>query len=168
MLCAERAEESPDAAYCAECLTCQAESAWFEDDPRPVQVWALDHTEREGLAHNQFRVTAHNYWRVDPRHAPVGAAPWPPRSSLPAGVASAAPEGPPSRRSGAHAKPRGWRRRGSWVARGLLRPLAAGVSRAAGPLLLCALGFGSLLFGVLPATGCGQHTGSAGQAGGRA
>lgn len=143
MLCAERAEESPDAAYGAECLTCQAESAWFEDDPRPVQVWALDHTERQGLTHNQFRVIAHNYWRVDPRSAPVGAAPWPPINSSPA-----VPEAPPPRRSGAHAKPRG-RRLGRRNARKWLRPLAAVASHAAGPLvLLCALVVGSLLLGV--------------------
>jgi hypothetical protein len=116
MLCAERAEDAPAAVYGAECLTCQAESAWFEDDPKSVQVWALDHTERQGLTHNQFRVIAHNYWRVDPRHAPVGAAPWPP----------VAPDTPP-RRTGSHAKPRG-----RWLGRrAALRPLTAGVRGAA-------------------------------------
>lgn len=165
MLCAERAEESPDAAYGAECLTCRAASAWFEDDPRPVQVWALDHAEREGLTHNQFSVTAVNYWRVDPRSAPVGAAPWPPPDRSPA-AAPAVSEAPPSRRSGAHAKPRGrWlARRG---ARGSLGPLAAVASRAAG-LLVLMVGFvlGSLLCGVLTATGRGQHTSGASQTGG--
>jgi hypothetical protein len=103
-LCAERAEDAPAAVYGAECLTCQAESAWFEDDPRSVQVWALHHTEQQGLTHNQFSVTAHNYWRVDPQHAPVGAVPWPPVNASPAVVAPAAPDMPP-RRTGAHAKP---------------------------------------------------------------
>jgi hypothetical protein len=154
MLCAERAVEAPDAAYGVECLTCRAESAWFEDDPRPAQVWALDHAEGQGLAHNQFRVIAHNYWRVDPRSSPVGAAPWPPRNGSPA-----VPEAPPPRRSGAHAKPRRrWRPH---------RALAAVASRAAGPLvLLCALVLGSLLCGVLTATGREQHTSGARQPGG--
>jgi hypothetical protein len=126
MLCAERAEDAPDAAYCAECLTCRAQSAWFEDDPKPVQVWALDHTERQGMTHNQFSVTALNHWRVDPRHAPVGAAPWPPLNHSPTRAAPAAPETPPSRRSGAHAKPRG---------RWLGRRLVSVAGRAAGLLV---------------------------------
>jgi hypothetical protein len=164
MLCAERAVDAPDAAYRAECLTCRAESALFEDDPRPVQMWALDHAEQRGLTHNQFSVTAQNYWRVDPRHAPVGAAPWPPLNRPPAVAAPAVPEAPPSRRSGAHAKPRG-RRLG--LRRVALRPLAAVAGRAAGPLvLLVALVVGSLLCGVLTATGRGQHSSGASQHGG--
>jgi hypothetical protein len=144
MLCAERAKDAPDAVYGAECLTCREQSAWFEDDPKPVQVWALDHTERQGLTHNQFSVTALNHWRVDPRHAPVGAAPWPPLTRSPA-----APETPPPRRSGAaHAKPRG---------RWLGRRLATVAGHAAGFLvLLVALVVGALLCAALPATGRGQ------------
>ncbi|MGP4115267.1 DUF7848 domain-containing protein [Streptomyces sp. 4N509B] len=119
-LCEERAVDAPDALYRLSCLTCSAVSDLVRDDARPVQVWALGHTQEHGLNHNQFRLTTHRYWRVDPAHAPVGATPWPP---LPGAVRAApvpvpgpvpGPGPQPSRRR--HAGVRGWRRLRSVVA----------------------------------------------------
>ncbi|MGP4109789.1 DUF7848 domain-containing protein [Streptomyces sp. 4N509B] len=115
-LCEERAAEAPDALYRVSCLTCSAQSDLVRDDARPVQVWALGHAQEHGLNHNQFRLTTHRYWRVDPAHAPVGATPWPP----PAGSARvlrrvAAPVSAPhaTRRRHGRARPgagcRAWR-----------------------------------------------------------
>ncbi|MGP4110028.1 DUF7848 domain-containing protein [Streptomyces sp. 4N509B] len=144
MLCAERAEGAPAALCRAVCLTCGAESDLSWDDQKPVRVWALEHARARGLAHHQFRVTAHDYWRVDPLHAPVGAAPWPPPNRAPAVAAPAAPEAPPPRRTAAHAKRRGWWR----GRRAALRTVAVVAGLAAGPLtLLTALVVGSPLLG---------------------
>lgn len=161
-LCAERAQDAPDALYIVACLTCQAESGPVDDGPKSVQVWALDHTQQRGLTHNQFRVTAHSYWRVDPVHAPVGATPWPPvRGSL-AALDAAVPDTRQPRRAGAHAKPRG-----RWHGRKTApRPLADGARRLVAPLLLSVLFLAPVLSGVLPATGRGRHTSGASQTGG--
>ncbi|MGP4109482.1 DUF7848 domain-containing protein [Streptomyces sp. 4N509B] len=163
-LCAERAAEAPAALYRAACLTCSAQSDLARDEPRPVQVWALGHTQEHGLHHNQFRLTTHRYWRVDPVHAPVGATPWPPPAGRRAPARDApVPEVPVARhRSGTHAKPR--RQRGQRTrcddrqgVRLRLRSLAAGAARAAGPLLLSVLLLGPALFGPLTGGGRGHH-----------
>ncbi|MGP4111559.1 DUF7848 domain-containing protein [Streptomyces sp. 4N509B] len=155
MLCAERAQEAPAALYRAACLSCPAESDLARDDPRPVQVWALGHAEEFGLEHHQFRVTAHDYWRVDPIHAPVGAVPWPPvgGAAPPPGatVPGASPGG-----SAARARPRrGWRlRRGM---RRWRRPVVALAIRGAGFLLVSVLVLWSALGEASPGSARGRH-----------
>ncbi|WP_442811887.1 DUF7848 domain-containing protein [Streptomyces sp. NBC_01803] len=65
-LTAERAEGAPAGRYAAECMTCGEASPWADNDPKPVGMWALDHTHRHGLTHSQFLSTAQRHWRVDP------------------------------------------------------------------------------------------------------
>jgi hypothetical protein len=133
MLSAERAAGAPEAMYAAECMTCPAESAWVDNDPRPVEVWALEHARHSGLTHSQFLVTTQKHWRVDRVHtAASGAAP--------------RPGGEVVSSAGAPAGPRGRS----------LRRLVARVGRLSGVLVLAALLFGSVVFGVLPGAGRGQ------------
>jgi hypothetical protein len=140
MLSAERAEGAPEAIYGAECLMCEAESGLVDNDPKPVEVWALEHARRFGLSHGQFLVTTQKHWRVDrvrPVAGPGGGA----SSSVVAPAMTAANR---PRRPGAHARPRGgWRGR-----RSVLRPLAAGVTRLAALLLLFVTG--SVRVGTMP------------------
>jgi ferric-dicitrate binding protein FerR (iron transport regulator) len=71
VLSAERAPGAPEAIYGAECMTCEAASAWVDNDPKPIGVWAIEHT-RHDPEHRQFLVTTQRHWRVDPvRPAPV-------------------------------------------------------------------------------------------------
>jgi hypothetical protein len=65
VLQAERAEGAPEAIYSVACLTCTAESGRFDNDPKPVSVWAINHTRQLGAAHCQFIVTTEKHWRVD-------------------------------------------------------------------------------------------------------
>jgi hypothetical protein len=132
VLSAERAEGAPEAIYGVECLMCTAESGLVDNDPKPVEVWALEHTRHQGLAHGQFLVTTQKHWRVDPLH----------RVPAPGPVVPDAQQRP--HRPGAHARPRG-----RWLAR------AGGVF---GPLLLSVCLFlGLVLFGLLPASARGRQ-----------
>jgi hypothetical protein len=157
MLSAERAEGAPEAIYGAECLICEAQSGLADNDPKPVEVWALEHARHKGLSHGQFLVTTQKHWRVDSLRGVPRAAPAPSGDAgAPApAVAVAAP--PQPRRSGTHARPRG-----RWLARhtvlGSLRTLAACARRAAGPLFLSTLLRGSVLVGILPRPWRGQAT----------
>lgn len=104
VLSAERAPEAPHAMYGAACLTCPAESAWADNDPTQVELWAINHTDQRGLTHSQFTVTTQSHWTVNPRIGtpapalalPVQLDPGPER-----GTAGSAPG------TGAHARPRG-------------------------------------------------------------
>lgn len=123
VLSAERAEGAPDAIYGAECMTCEAESGLVDDDPKPVEVWALEHTRQHGLAHSQFLVTTQKHWRVDPLRRGPESEPGP-EGDAPTLVLARVKALPPVRRS--HARPRGrwWpavvrlmvTRAGRWVA----------------------------------------------------
>lgn len=64
----------PEAIYGVECLTCGEESGLVDDDPKPVEVWALEHARHNGLSHGRFLVTTQKHWRFDPLHA-VAARP---------------------------------------------------------------------------------------------
>jgi hypothetical protein len=92
VLCAERAPGAPEATYVAECLHCRAGSGLIDYDPKPVEVWSIEHTRRHGLDHGQFVLTTRRHWRVGPH---------PPREPPP--VPARAPDAPRS-----HARPRVW------------------------------------------------------------
>ncbi|WP_449657203.1 DUF7848 domain-containing protein [Streptomyces boetiae] len=69
------------------CTTCTDASPW-ENDPKRVGMWALDHTHRHGHVHSLFLVTAQRHWRAYPTRsdatpgtaAPRTRAPRPPRA----------------------------------------------------------------------------------------
>lgn len=69
ILSSERAPEAPHAGYDVECLACCAASDYVRDDPTPVELWAINHTTRQGMEHSQFVVRADSYWTVRPRSA---------------------------------------------------------------------------------------------------
>ncbi|TDC80425.1 hypothetical protein [Streptomyces hainanensis] len=61
----EAAEGAPRAIFHVACLTCGAESEAVDNQPDPVETWALRHT---GLntSHRQFKLTTEWFWRVVP------------------------------------------------------------------------------------------------------
>jgi hypothetical protein len=61
VLSAERAAGAPGAMYGVECLTCRAESGWVDNDPKPVEVWTIEHTRQHGPGHGQFLVTTQKH-----------------------------------------------------------------------------------------------------------
>ncbi|WP_456112187.1 DUF7848 domain-containing protein [Streptomyces specialis] len=120
---AERAECAPDGLYGARCLRCGAGSPLSDNDPKPVGMWALDHTRWLGLEHSQFVVTSQRHWRVDPA-LPVARVKRPDQARSPR----------------AHARPRGGlRRSGRRAMRSLGRRLVAIAARWL-PILTAARG----------------------------
>ncbi|WP_431044281.1 hypothetical protein ACQUSR_21840 [Streptomyces sp. P1-3] len=65
VLSPESGEGAPQAIYGVECMTCAQSSGLVDDDPRPVEVWTINHTRAEPT-HRQFLVTTQKHWRVDP------------------------------------------------------------------------------------------------------
>lgn len=61
----ETAEGAPRGVYSAVCITCGAEARPTDNEPSPVEVWALKHT---GLnpTHRQYKAMVETYWRVTP------------------------------------------------------------------------------------------------------
>ncbi|GAB2876525.1 DUF7848 domain-containing protein [Streptomyces mayteni] len=61
----ETAEGAPRAIFRVGCITCGAESEAVDNEPNPVETWALRHT---GLnpTHRQFKLTTEWFWRVCP------------------------------------------------------------------------------------------------------
>ncbi|UCM89271.1 DUF7848 domain-containing protein [Streptomyces marincola] len=64
-LAEETAEGSPRAIFRVECVTCGAESEMVDNEPQPVEMWALQHTGRN-ITHRQFRLTTQWFWHVFP------------------------------------------------------------------------------------------------------
>ncbi|WP_431042403.1 hypothetical protein ACQUSR_11120 [Streptomyces sp. P1-3] len=64
VLTPETSEGAPEAIYGAQCVRCGRER-WSDNDPRPIGVWAIDHS-RTDPTHCQFLMTTHKHWRVDP------------------------------------------------------------------------------------------------------
>jgi hypothetical protein len=159
-LSAERAEGAPEAMYGVECLMCEAKSGLVDNDPKPVEVWALEHARTNGLSHGQFLVTTQRHWRVDPLHSVTGAVPQP-GGDMSAVVAPAATDAQQQHRPGAHARPRGQRLRRPSVFRPLRR-LVARAGRAVGALVLSGGVLGSVLFAALLGAGRGGSQGGGG------
>ncbi|WP_405804833.1 hypothetical protein [Streptomyces sp. NBC_01187] len=137
-LSAETGLGAPEAIYGVRCMTCASESGLVDDDPRPVGVWAIDHT-RNHPSHRQHLLTTQKHWRVDP--TPTRQMPAPePGSELPPVSSPPAANGSQGRRT-RHA-----RRRSALVGR-----TVAYLGRYAGPLFIVALSaacgfvFGTLL-----------------------
>jgi hypothetical protein len=61
----ETGEGAPQAIYSAVCMACGAEAPASDNDPAPVEVWALKHTGRNP-AHRQYKAMVETYWRVTP------------------------------------------------------------------------------------------------------
>ncbi|WP_171114654.1 MULTISPECIES: hypothetical protein [unclassified Streptomyces] len=61
----ETGEEAPHAIYSAVCIACGAEAPAQDNDPEPVEIWALKHS---GLnpSHRQYKAMVETYWRVTP------------------------------------------------------------------------------------------------------
>jgi hypothetical protein len=61
----ETAQGAPAGIYSAQCLACGVRARPTDNDPVPVEEWALKHT---GLnpTHRQFRATVEGFWRVSP------------------------------------------------------------------------------------------------------
>jgi hypothetical protein len=61
----ETGEGAPQAIYSAVCIACGAEAPARDNDPVPVEVWALKHT---GLnpTHRQFKSMVETSWQVTP------------------------------------------------------------------------------------------------------
>lgn len=61
----ETAEGAPRAIFRVECLTCGGESEMVDNQPLPVEMWAVKHT---GLnpSHRQFKLFTEWFWRVVP------------------------------------------------------------------------------------------------------
>jgi hypothetical protein len=51
------------------CIACGAEAEPTDNEPLPVEVWALKHT---GLnpTHREYKATVETYWRVAPEDNP--------------------------------------------------------------------------------------------------
>ncbi|WP_431042511.1 hypothetical protein ACQUSR_11695 [Streptomyces sp. P1-3] len=60
ILSAEMGEGAPHGIYGVECMACAESSGLVDDDPRPVQVWTINHT-RSHPTHRQFLVTAQRH-----------------------------------------------------------------------------------------------------------
>lgn len=62
---AETSEGAPTGIYSAECITCGARAQPTDNEPLPVEVWALKHT---GLnpSHRQYKSMVETFWRVTP------------------------------------------------------------------------------------------------------
>ncbi|WP_406414844.1 hypothetical protein [Streptomyces sp. NBC_01614] len=62
---AETGDGAPQAIYSAVCMACGVEAPASDNDPAPVEVWALKHT---GLnpGHRQYKAMVETYWRVAP------------------------------------------------------------------------------------------------------
>lgn len=127
VLSAERARGAPDARYGVACMLCEAASEWADNDPKPVGMWALHHTQQHP-AHRQFLATSQRHWRVD-RVASVPAPPPPP-----------ATERPPR-----HARARPTRR----ALRAAAHRCIASAGRFAGPLVVLSFITGGGLLGFL-------------------
>lgn len=136
VLSAERAEGAPDAMYRVECMTCESASRWTDNDPRPVGMWALLHTQT-WPDHRQFLATTQDHWRVDrvPQRAESPPGPATPAEAVRPLTAGAAP---------AHPWPL-W----SGLVRQLWRRAVAYVGRAAGPLVVLSLITGGGVLGYL-------------------
>ncbi|MDT0270678.1 hypothetical protein RM844_30840 [Streptomyces sp. DSM 44915] len=63
VLCEERGVGAPEAIYGVECLGCGAASPLFDNDPLPVAVWALQHTQQLP-EHTRFLSRIERHWRV--------------------------------------------------------------------------------------------------------
>lgn len=61
----ETEEGAPEAIYSAVCMACGAEAKPTDNEPLPVEVWAIKHT---GLnpTHRQYKAMVETYWRVTP------------------------------------------------------------------------------------------------------
>jgi hypothetical protein len=87
----------------AVCATCRDASPW-ENDPKLVGMWAIDHTHQHGPVHTLFHVTTQRHWRAYPT----------PGSTTP-GVSAPGTRTP--RQPRAHARPRSrWLRRAGLTA----------------------------------------------------
>ncbi|WKX72403.1 hypothetical protein [Streptomyces sp. XD-27] len=93
VLIPETGEGAPEAIYGAQCIPCGRER-WSDNDPRPVGVWAIDHT-RTDPTHCQYLMTTHKHWRVAPNPSSQ-ATPVPPTP----------PRATPQPRRTCHARPR--------------------------------------------------------------
>lgn len=61
----ETGEGGPQAIYSAVCMACGVEAPASDNDPAPVEIWALKHT---GLnpTHRQLKAMVETYWQVTP------------------------------------------------------------------------------------------------------
>ncbi len=64
-LSAETAQGAPSGIFHATCLACGAQSEPVDNEPLPVELWALRHTGRHPR-HRQFTFVTESFWRVDP------------------------------------------------------------------------------------------------------
>ncbi|UED86568.1 hypothetical protein [Streptomyces profundus] len=72
LLAPVRAEGAPKGIFGGECVTCGEQSPLVDDDPQPVAIWAIRHTQREP-SHGLFLFRAEKHWRVE-RCAAANAA----------------------------------------------------------------------------------------------
>ncbi|SOD62097.1 hypothetical protein SAMN06297387_104267 [Streptomyces zhaozhouensis] len=61
----ETAEGAPRAIFGVTCVTCAAESGFVDNEPHPIEMWALRHTSLH-TGHRLFRLTTEWFLRVDP------------------------------------------------------------------------------------------------------
>ncbi|KAB8166375.1 hypothetical protein FH609_023765 [Streptomyces sp. 3MP-14] len=66
VLCEERGPGVPEGIHGAECMTCDARSPLFDNDPTPIAVWCVQHTQ-EHPDHTLYLARTEKHWRVVPR-----------------------------------------------------------------------------------------------------
>ena len=76
VLVEERGPGVPAGIYGVECMRCEARSPLFDDDPLPVSVWAIQHSQ-DRPDHTLFLARTERHWRVVPRPDPTPPPPAP-------------------------------------------------------------------------------------------
>ena len=69
VLIQERGPGVPEGIYAAECMSCEAKSPLFDDDPLPIAVWAIQHSQNQP-DHALFLARTERHWRVIARPDP--------------------------------------------------------------------------------------------------
>ncbi|RMI46708.1 DUF7848 domain-containing protein [Streptomyces triticirhizae] len=69
VLVEERGPGVPEGIFGVDCMTCEATSPLFDDDPLPVAVWAIQHSQDQP-EHTLFLARTERHWRVVPRPDP--------------------------------------------------------------------------------------------------
>ncbi|WP_062205332.1 hypothetical protein [Streptomyces sp. NBRC 109706] len=64
LLAPVREQGAPEGIFGGECVTCGELSPLVDDDPQPVAIWAIRHTQREP-SHGLFLFRAEKHWRVE-------------------------------------------------------------------------------------------------------
>ncbi|GAA3886795.1 hypothetical protein [Streptomyces sedi] len=64
----------PEGIHGVACMTCEATSPLFDDDPLPTAVWAIQHSQ-DHPEHTFFLARTERHWRVLPRTDPPAPPP---------------------------------------------------------------------------------------------